>query len=61
MTARKVTPAFRIGQLDLFVTQNISDRFKFLTELVFKVHKNNEFEEGLERCSSNTTVTVISV
>lgn len=43
------TTAFSIGQLDLFITSNLSDRFKFLTELVFEVHKNNEFEEDLER------------
>jgi len=43
------TTSFSIGALDLFITSTLSDRFKFLTELVFEVHQDNEFEEDLER------------
>jgi hypothetical protein len=43
------TTSFGIGELNLFITSNLSDKFKFLTELVFEVHQNNEFEEDLER------------
>ena len=43
------TTTFSLGQLNLFITSNISERFKVLTELVFEVHENNDFEEDLER------------
>jgi len=43
------TTTFSLGQLNLFITSDISDRFKVLTELVFEVHQNNDFEEDLER------------
>lgn len=43
------TTTFSLGQLNLFITSNISDKFKVLTELVFEVHQNNDFEEDLER------------
>lgn len=43
------TTSFSLGQLNLFITSNLSERFKFLTELVFEVHQDNEFEEDLER------------
>src|ERR1700751_20263 len=48
-TQKGDTTSFSLGDLDLFITSSISDRFKFLTELVFEVHQNNEFEEDLER------------
>jgi len=48
-TQKGDTTSFSLGDLDLFITSSISERFKFLTELVFEVHKNNEFEEDLER------------
>ena len=43
------TTSFSLGELDLFITSHMSEKFKFLTELVFEVHKDNEFEEDLER------------
>jgi hypothetical protein len=43
------TTTFSLGQLNLFVTSNISERFKVLAELVFEVHQDNDFEEDLER------------
>lgn len=43
------TTTFSLGQLNLFITSNISDKFKVLTELVFEVHQDNDFEEDLER------------
>jgi hypothetical protein len=43
------TTSFTLGELDLFITSHMSEKFKFLTELVFEVHKDNEFEEDLER------------
>ena len=41
--------SFGLGELNLFITSDISERFKFLTELVFEVHQDNDFEEDLER------------
>ena len=43
------TTTFSLGQLNLFITSNISEHFKVLTELVFEVHQDNDFEEDLER------------
>ena len=43
------TTSFSLGQLNLFITSNISDHFKFLTELVFEAHQDNHPEEDLER------------
>jgi len=43
------TTSFSIGQLNLFITSNLSEKFRFLTELVFEVHQDNGFEEDLER------------
>ena len=48
-TQKGQTTSFGLGELNLFITSNISDRFKFLTELVFELHRNNNFEEDLER------------
>lgn len=48
-TEKGKTTSFSLGQLNLFITSDISEKFKFLTELVFEVHPNNEFEEDLER------------
>ncbi len=48
-TKKGDTNSFSLGELDLFITSDISDKFKFLSELVFEVHQNNEFEEDLER------------
>jgi len=41
--------SFSLGELNLFITSNINDKTKFLTELVFEVHADNDFEEDLER------------
>lgn len=43
------TTTFSIGQMNLFITSTLSERFQFLTELVFEVHQDNDFEEDLER------------
>lgn len=34
------TTTFSLGQLNLFITSDISERFKVLTELVFEVHQD---------------------
>lgn len=41
--------SFSLGQLDLFFSSNISDRFRFITDLVFEEGRVNNFEEDLER------------
>lgn len=41
--------SFSLGQADLFITSNISDRFRFVTDLVFEKGRGNQFEEDLER------------
>lgn len=46
---RGQTTSFSLGETNLFITSNLSERFRFLTELVFEVHQNNAFEEDLER------------
>jgi len=46
---RGQTSSFSIGQTNLFITSNLSERIRFLTELVFEVHENNAFETDLER------------
>jgi hypothetical protein len=43
------TTSFTLGQLDLFVTSDISDKFKFLSEIVFEAGKDNAFGVDLER------------
>ena len=43
------TSSFSIGQTNLFITSDLSERVRFLTELVFEVHQNNSFETDLER------------
>jgi len=44
--------AFTLGQLNLFVTSDISDRFKFLSEIVFEGGPDNIY--GVTRGSENT-------
>jgi hypothetical protein len=44
--------AFTLGQLDLFVTSDISDRFKFLSEIVFEAGPDNIY--GVPRGAANT-------
>jgi len=41
--------SFSLGDLNLFITSDISERFKFLTELVFEANQDNGFEVDLER------------
>jgi hypothetical protein len=41
--------SFALGDLNLFITSDISERFKFLTELVFEANQDNGFEVDLER------------
>jgi len=43
------TTSFSLGQLNLFITSNLSERFRFLTEVVFEVHQDNAFQTDLER------------
>src|SRR5882672_7603096 len=43
------TTSFTLGQLDLFVTSDISDQFKFLSEIVFEAGKDNAFGVDVER------------
>lgn len=43
------TTSFSLGQFDFFITSNISDRFRFVTDLVFEKGVGNDFEEDLER------------
>jgi hypothetical protein len=43
------TTSFTLGQLDLFVTSDISERFKFLGEIVFEADSHNSFGVDLER------------
>jgi hypothetical protein len=43
------TTSFTLGQLDLFVTSDISDRFKFLSEIVFEAGLDNSFGVDVER------------
>ena len=41
------TTSFALGELDLFITSDISDKFKFLTELVFEAGPDNIY--GVQR------------
>jgi hypothetical protein len=43
------TTSFSLGQLDLFVTSDISDRLKFLSEIVFEAGPDNAFGVDVER------------
>jgi hypothetical protein len=47
---RGSTTSFGLGQLDLFVTSDISERFKLLSEIVFEADsQNNNFGVDIER------------
>lgn len=46
---KSTTTSFSLGQFDFFITSNISDRFRFVTDLVFEKGVGNDFEEDLER------------
>jgi hypothetical protein len=41
--------SFSIGQVNLFVTSDLSERFKFLSEIVFESDESNNFGVDLER------------
>src|SRR5437016_484931 len=43
------TTSFSLGQLDLVVTSDISDKFKFLSEIVFEAGLDNSFGVDVER------------
>ena len=43
------TTTFSLGQIDFFISSDISDRFRFLTDLVFEKGAGNDYEEDLER------------
>ncbi len=43
------TSSFSLGQTNLFITSNLSERVRFLSEMVFEVHQNNSFQAELER------------
>jgi len=46
------TTSFSLGQLDLFVSSDVSDRFKFLSEIVFEAGANNYY--GVTSGSENS-------
>jgi len=48
-TAKHDTTSFTLGQLDLFVTSDISEKFKFLSEIVFEAGQDNVFGVDVER------------
>jgi len=41
--------SFALGQLDLFVTSDVSEKFKFLSEIVFEADPTNTFGVDIER------------
>ena len=43
------TTAFRLGQVNLFVTSDVSDKFKLLSEVVFEAGNDNVFGVDIER------------
>lgn len=43
------TTSFSLGQVDLFVTSDVSEKFKFLSEIVFEAGQDNTFGVDLER------------
>jgi len=51
-TRKGDTTSFSLGQLDLFVTSDVSDRFKFIGEIVFEAGASNYY--GVTSGSANT-------
>src|SRR5256885_11487917 len=43
------TTSFSLGQVDLFVTSDVSERLKFLSEIVFEAGRDNSFCVDVER------------
>jgi hypothetical protein len=48
-TLRGETTSFSLGQVNLFVTSDLSDKFKFLSEVVFEAGRDNVFGVDIER------------
>jgi hypothetical protein len=48
-TQKGTTTSFSLGQIDFFIASNLSDRFRFVTDLVFEKGVGNDYEEDLER------------
>ena len=48
-TAKRDTTSFTLGQLDLFVTSDVSEKFRFLSEIVFEAGPDNVFGVDVER------------
>lgn len=46
---RGTTNSFSLGQLDLFVTSDVSEKFKLLSEIVFEADQKNSFGVDVER------------
>jgi hypothetical protein len=46
---RGATTSFSLGQLDLFVTSDVSEKFKLLSEIVFEADQKNSFGVDVER------------
>src|SRR4029077_15819294 len=46
---RRTTTSFALGQVDLFVTSDVSEKFKFLSEIVFEADPTNSFGVDIER------------
>jgi hypothetical protein len=51
-TQKGDTTSFSLGQLDLFVTSDVSDKFKFLSEIVFEAGASNYY--GVTSGSENS-------
>jgi hypothetical protein len=51
-TQKGETTSFSLGQLDLFVTSDVSDRFKFLSEIVFEAGPTNIYGTYTEEPNS---------
>jgi len=43
------TTSFSLGQTNLFITSNLSESVRVLSEVVFEVHQDNAFQVDLER------------
>lgn len=43
------TTSFSLGQVDLFITSDVSERLKFLSEVVFEAGRENTFGVDIER------------
>jgi len=43
------TTSFTLGQLDLFVTSDVSEKFRFLGEIVFEADQHNSYGVDIER------------